>query len=203
MGYTHGNKWNDENISQAIMGVVHIAKTTSFPSRSLIKEITGNEGVSNAIRRHGGTKYWADKLGLDTKPCESKMGFEYECECLNYLSVLGYDCELTRARYPYDLIANGNIKTDVKCSNLYESKSGKFYTFNLGKVMPTCDVFVCYCISNEDIKMVYVIPSCVLSGKTQLSIGEMHSKYDKYISNWSVIGQYDEFYKRIAKGELQ
>jgi hypothetical protein len=197
MGYTHGNKWNDKNIAQAIIGVMQTAKITSFPSQSLMKEVTGNVGLSNAISRHGGTKYWADKLGLDMKPCESKIGFEYECECLNHLTALGYDCELTKARYPYDLIVNRNIKIDVKCSNLYES--GKYYTFNLEKAMPTCDVFVCYCISNDEIKKAYVIPSCVLSGITQLSIGKTHSKYDKYISNWSVIDRYDEFYKRLTK----
>ena len=197
MGYTHGTQWNDEKIEQGLKSVVETAKISSFPTRSIMREITGNEALGVAVTRHGGSRYWADKLGLEIKPCESKTGYEYECECMNTLSLFGYDCELTKARYPYDLLVNRNIKIDVKCSNLYNCKHGKFYTFNLEKSMPTCDVFVCYCLNDGDIQKVYVIPSCVLSGKTQLSIGEHKSKYDRYIDNWTIIKKYQTFYEDL------
>lgn len=191
-------KWNDEAIENAIKEVVKIAKINSMPTHSLMKKITGNEALSNAVSKHGGSKYWADKLGLEIKSCESKIGYEYECECMSTLTTMGYDCELTKSRYPYDILANGNIKIDVKVSNLYKSNRGNFYTFNLEKSMPTCDIFVCYCINdNKDINT-FVIPSCVLSGKTQLSVGAEKSKYDKYINAWNIISKYDDFYKSVA-----
>ena len=197
MGYSHGKKWSDEMIEQEIMKVIQTAKINSFPTHSLMHEVTGNLSLSNAISKHGGTRYWANRLGLEIKTCESKIGFEYECECMSYLAALGYDCELTKARYPYDVIANGNIKIDVKCSNLYHGRQGNFYTFNLEKAMPTCDVFVCYCVDNGKTQKIYVIPSCVLSGKTQLSIGENKSKYDRYIDNWTIIKKYQAFYEDL------
>lgn len=196
MGYSHGTYWTDDKIKNAIKEVVEKTKINSMPSRSLMDEVTGSTALSNAVSKHGGTKYWADKLGLEIKSCESKIGYEYECQCFNFLTSMGYDVEFTKARYPYDLIANGNIKIDVKCSNLYHGKFGNYYTFNLEKPMPTCDVFVCYCV-NENIQKIYVIPSCVLSGKTQLSIGENHSKYDKYINNWDIVFRYEAFYMQM------
>ena len=193
-------KWSDNNIENAILEVVRKAKITSFPTHSQMQEITGSEALSNAVSKHGGSRYWSKRLGLEMKKCESKVGFDFECECLHYLVSLGYDCELTIARYPYDLLANRNIKVDVKCSNLYHAKSGDFYTFNLEKKMPTCDVFVCYCVSEYDIEKTYVIPSCILSGITQLSIGKKNSKYDKYIDKWDIFARYDEFYKKMKQG---
>lgn len=200
MGYTHGKKWSNELIEATLKEVIKVSKITSFPSRKIMREVTGNEALGVAVTRSGGSKYWAERLGLEVKPCESKMGYEFECECLNFLiSILGYDCELTKARYPYDIIANNNIKIDVKSGHLYDCKNGRFYTFNLEKSMPTCDIYVCYCIDEEKTQKVYVIPSCILSGKTQLSIGENKSKYDRYIDNWDVIKQYDDFYNSFNK----
>ncbi len=196
MGYANGIKWDDKKICNAIKEVVKIAKIDSMPTQALMKEITGSFALSCAISKRGGSKYWAKKLGLKIKTCESKIGYEFECKCLNLLRHLGYRCEFTSARFPYDLLVENNIKIDVKCSNLYQTKQGNYYTFNLEKKMPTCDIFVCYCIKDEAQK-IYIIPSCVLSGKTQLSIGENHSKYDKYVENWQVVRQYDEFYRSM------
>ena len=198
MKYKHKVQWTDEKIENAIREVVKIAKINSMPTHTLMKKITGNEALSNAISKHGGSKYWADKLGLEIKSCESKTGYEYELECISHLTKAEYDCELTKARYPYDILVNNNIKVDVKCSNLYHGTAGDYYTFHLEKSKPTCDVYVCYCVNNDVIQKVYIIPSCVLSGKTQLSVGVKKSKYDKYINAWSIISKYDDFYKNIA-----
>lgn len=199
MGYGHITRWNDENIENAIKEVMEIAKIDVMPTHTTIFSVTGNYGLTNAIRRHGGSRYWAEKLGLEIKPCESEIGFKYECECMNFLTELGYDCELTKVRYPYDIILNNNIKIDVKCGNLYRGIQGNYYTFSLEKSKPTCDVYVCYCVKDNKKQKVYVIPSCVLSSKTQLSIGEKRSKYDKYIDNWKILKKYDEFYSELLK----
>ena len=200
MGYSHGQKWKDETIENAIYEVMKIAKINTFPTHSLIKRVYGNNCLTNAISKHGGTRYWANKLGLEIKSCESEFGYDYECECMNYLTLkYDYDCELTKVRYPYDILVNNNIKVDVKCSHLYKGKQGSFYTFNLEKPKPTCDIYVCYCLNNKEVTKIYIIPSCVLSGKTQLSIGELTSKYDKYIDNWHIFPRYNDFYNQINR----
>lgn len=197
MGYSYGTKWTNEMVEMAIKDVMQKAKIKSMPTHSVIKRVTGSDALSNAIRRRGGTRYWANKLGLELKKCESEMGRNYECECMSILTTLGFDSELTKARYPYDILANNNIKIDVKSSNLYVGENGSFYSFHLEKEKPTCDVFVCYCIDNKTTTKIYILPSCVVSGKTMLSIGKNRSKYDRYIDNWAVIKQFDEFYNLL------
>ena len=161
MGYAHGTQWNNELIEKSILDVVEKAKINTFPTKSIIKEVTGSSGLSNAIRRHGGTRYWAEKLGLEIKPCESRFGEEYEFECMKTVKHFGYRCEKTPIRYPYDLLVENNIKVEVKSGNIYHGKQGDFYTFNLEKAKPTCDIFVCYCLEGDKIKKVYVIPSSI------------------------------------------
>lgn len=75
MGYSHGNQWTEKNIEIAIKEVMSKAKINTMPTHTVMKEITGNEALSNAVRRHGGSKYFADKLNLEIKQCESKLGF--------------------------------------------------------------------------------------------------------------------------------
>lgn len=198
MGYTHGIKWDRDSIEIAIKAVMSTAKIDTFPTRTLIRQITGNEALGCAISRNGGTQYWAKRLGVEMKRCESKMGHEYECMCKRYLTIMGYNCEFTSARYPYDILVNDNIKIDVKSGKLHQYENGKFFTFNIEKEMPTCDIYVCYCVNKNDVDRVYVIPSCIISGITQLSIGEKTSKYDRFIDNWNIVQDYQEFYKYLA-----
>ena len=188
-------KWECGEIENEIKKAVEKAKLKTFPTHSQIKEITGSYSLSNAIRRNGGTAYWAQKMNLDMKSSESKTGLDYELKCISILTGKGYECDKMRERYPYDLTVNKHIKIDVKSGKLYNGKSGNFYTFNLEKSNPTCDIFICFCVEKSKI---YVIPSCALYGITQLSIGEHHSKYDKYIDRWDIIRKYDEFYKELS-----
>lgn len=199
MGYVHGTQWNADLIEKGIKDVMKKAKINSFPTHSLIKDVTGSYALSNAISKHGGSQYWAEKLGLEIKPCESKFGEEYELECMKTLKHLGYRCEKTPIRYPYDLLVERNIKVEVKCGNLYHGKHGVYYSFNLEKAKPTSDLFVCYCLENDEIKKVYVIPASVLSGITQLSIGRHISKYDPYISKWNYFQKYADFYQSMRR----
>lgn len=198
MGYSHGTSWDDERIASAILDVASKLTEKTMPTHSQMDELTGSCGLSNAVSRHGGTVYWANKLQLDTKFCESALGYEFELRCRNRLADMGYDCQMTQARYPYDILVNRNIKVDVKVGNLYTSKNGSFYTFNLEKSMPTCDVFVCYCIDNDNVIDTLVIPSCKVSGNVQLSVGKTKSKYSKYSDAWWVFEHYDDFYKLIG-----
>ena len=194
MGYAHGTCWDEKLIESTLNDVIKKAKINTFPTHKQMNEVTGSMALTNAVSRHGGTRYWADKLGLEIKPSESRLGEEYELKCMEKVQHLGYRCEKTPVRYPYDLLVQSNIKVDVKCGNLYKGVQGDYYTFNLEKKKPTCDIFVCYCIENDEIKKVLVIPSCELSGKTQLSVGKNSSVYDRYIDMWDYFHLYDEFY---------
>lgn len=197
MGYTHGKKWNQTTIENELKEVMRIANIETMPTHSLMNAITGNCGLSLAVSRNGGTKYWASRIGVEIKYCETELGYLYESECMGYLiNNYGYECERTKERYPYDLLVNRNIKVDVKSGNLYHGIKGDYYTFNLAKAKPICDIYVCYCM-DDGVKKVYIIPSCVLSGKTQLSIGKFRSKYDKYIDNWELFKTYNDFYENL------
>lgn len=191
-------KWTEEAIEKGIFEVMEKAEIKTMPTSSLIMQITGRYSLSVAIQKHGGFVFWANKLGLEMSNCETRIGKSFENICINYLIKLGYDCESTSARYPYDVLAD-YVKIDVKVSNLYNGKTGDFYTFNLEKSKPTCDIFVAYCIDEcKDIKKVYVIPAVVMQGKTQLSIGKTSSKYDKYLTAWGIVKKYNDFYRSIT-----
>lgn len=190
-------KWTEELIQEGILDVMQKAEIKTMPTSNLINKITGRYCLSVAIQKHGGFVYWASKLGLDMSNCETRVGQSFENICKSTLIQYGYDCASMSARYPYDILADF-VKIDVKLSNLYMGKQGDFYTFNLEKSNPTCDIFVAYCINEQkDILKTYIIPAVVLQGKTQLSIGKTNSKYDKYIDGWDIIEQYNEFYKKI------
>lgn len=197
MGYSHGKKWTGKEIENGILDVMLKNKIDCMPTHTMIKNTLGDYSLVCAISKHGGTKYWANRLGLDVKKCESKFGEDYEYHCKDFLiEKLDMECEKTKARYPYDLLVDKNIKVDVKVSKPYKDS---YYTFNLEKTEPTCDLFVLYCVTNENsIYKTFVIPSCVLSKKTQVSLGMNTSKYNKYINAWDLFYVYKDFYEQLS-----
>lgn len=199
MGYSHGQNWNEQLLKQELFSVMDVLQIYRMPTHSEMLKATGSNALAQALKRTGGTDYWAQKLGLDTKECDSKLGTQYEFVCKQYLEFCGFSCEITKARYPYDLLVNSNIKIDVKASNLYCGPAGNFFTFNLSKEMPTCDIFVCFCLKGNDFCKAYIIPSCVVSGKNQLSIGEKTSKYDAYKNAWHFVDKYNDFYNMLLQ----
>jgi len=200
MVHSHGESWNDELIEKGIIDVMQKASISTMPTLSITNEILGNSSLSNAISKHGGFAFWAKKLGLEQLKCETRLGKEHESYCLNFIQYnFDFAVEQMTYNFPYDLLVESNIKIDVKVSRMY-NKGFKYYTFNLEKKSPTCDIFVAYCI-DDDKKIVktYVIPSSVLSGKTQLSVGVIKSKYDKYLDNWELLNKYNKFYDSLSK----
>lgn len=199
MSYTHGIKWNEALIEKELNILVAKFNLNVFPSVKKLNNLIGNHSLSNAICRKGGIRYWAEKIKLPIGRCETFFGQKYEEKCFEYLKSIGYEVERMSTRFPYDLSVNKHIKIDVKAGRLYSClKTGSFYTFNLEKKNPTCDIFVCYCINKEEeIVKTYIIPSKKMYGKKQLSVGEKSSVYDNYKNNWNIIKVYDDFYKHI------
>lgn len=206
MAYAHGTKWTESMVIDRLNEVVEEKNLDHFPTHSELIDYYNNNALASKLAKSGGTKYWSNKLGMKQVSCESKFGDKYEEYCMEQLEKLGYECEKMKPRYPYDLTANKHIKIDVKSARLFTSvtnSNSKYYTFNLEKTNPTCDIFICYCLDeNNKLAKIYIIPSVELYGKTQLSLGVYKSKYDKFINRWDIFDFYDSFYKKsIALGE--
>ncbi|MDY6396051.1 MAG: hypothetical protein SPL29_06485 [Bacteroidales bacterium] len=197
MGYSHGTKWNKELILKEIKKIIERFKFSSFPTLKQINTIRGCYDLSAAICKTEGVRFWAKEMDMPLVKSDTNFGKEYENKCFDILQKMRYKVDRTPTNFPYDLAANKHIKIDVKVGRLYTNKNGKYYSFNLEKKFPTCDIFVCYCIDEDGkIEKIYVVPSKIMYGKKQLSIGVKESKYDIYKNNWAIIREYDAFYKR-------
>lgn len=200
MGYTHGKAWNKSLVIEGVESVMNGLGIDSMPTEKMVKEFTNSCALNVAISRYGGGRIKLSKeMGIECKGVETMLGVEYEELAGEYIvNSKGMEIIQMGAKYPYDILVNGNIKVDVKVSRLSNANGG-YYTFNLGKVYPTCDIFVCYCIDDDNnIIKTYVIPSCVMSGKTQLSVGRIASMYDIYLDKWDILNTYDKFYKLLV-----
>ena len=199
MGHSHGKIWKEIEIAKGIKYVMDVAGIDTMPNQSITKNIMGDTSLNNAISRSGGFIFWANKLGIKNSGIETMFGVKFEKYCADFI-IENFDLDVQKmnAHYPYDLLVSENIKIDVKAGRKYRGKFS-FYTFNLEKRFPTCDIFVAYCVSdNNEIIKTYVIPSKILYGITQLSVGINQSKYDKYLDAWEVIDKYNEFYKTLV-----
>lgn len=204
MGYTHGNKWTDELIEQRIRMVVDELGLKRFPTHTEMEQCEDGKALAVKISKSGGTKFWAKKLGFGIKDCESEVGEHYEIYALKdiyeHTLLSGYK---NKVGYPYDLTIDNNIKVDVKASHIVcNNNDYHYYSFNLEKKEPTCDIFLLYCINNcEEICKTYIIPSCFTYGKTQVGISaNRSSKWDKLKNAWFYFEKYNSFYNEIMKG---
>ena len=199
MGYSHGFEWDDKLICEKLQAMTRYMKEPKMPTHKEMNEFYHDRALSNAVSKHGGTKYFANLLNLPLKDCEAKVGDIYEDVCEKYIrDEMNLKVERMKYRYPYDLLVEQCVKIGVMSSKLFISSIDTcFYTFHLDKRKPTCDILVCYCIDeNDKIVKTYVIPSHVLYDHVQLSIGVYNSLYDKYLDNWDLIRKYEGFYKK-------
>ena len=187
--------WTEEKIIVALTEMISATKQKTMPTHNEIKRFYGNCKLTNAMRRHGGTKHYANLLGLEIKKCESQFGETYENLFIDALQArFNYKCEKTSPRYPYDVLVEDAVKIDVKASNPYRHNNTRWYSCNIEKRQQTCDIYVIFCIDEGTTKL-YIIPSAVMSGKTQFSIGMNTSMYDKYLNRWDIISDYVNFMK--------
>lgn len=178
--------WKKETKNK-ILEVIKSMGINRMPSRSELKMVTGGEVLSNKIIRSGGYKFWAKQLEVDLKNCETYFADKYENKTADYLKQTFENVKMTPVKFPYDIVINNSTKIDVKASRLYRGKNGSFYTFNLESKYPKSDFYVAYCVgNNEETIKILIIPSFVMSGKKQLSVGEK-SIYDKYSNRWDLI----------------
>lgn len=200
MAYSHGIQWSYDTIKAGLQELIRKEKLMAMPTAKQVRDYMGDTRLSGAIAKRGGYDFWAKELNLPMQRGETRLGREYEVYCMEYLiNKFGFECEQMSIKHPYDLLVN-DIKVDVKCANLFRfSKGYSYYTFNIEKRSPTCDIFVCYCLGENGIVKTYVIPAVIVSGKCQLSVGEHTSVYDKYLDKWEIFEKYDNFYKSIKE----
>lgn len=181
-----------------IQRVIKALELERFPTHSEMVEFLGNKSLTNKISKSGGTKYWAKLLGYEVKVCESEFGNYFEKYSIEDITkntgLQGYQ---NKVGYPYDITINKHIKVDIKSSAIIKNSNNyRYHSFNLEKKEPTCDIYILYCIDdNDEIYKKYIIPSCHLYGQTQIGISAFgNSKWDKYRDKWSVFNTYNEFY---------
>ncbi len=198
MGYAHGTEWTESKVLDAIKEAMEGIGIDRMPSRSEMDKYYGNSALSNKISKTGGFYHYAEMLGMEIKPSETALGVSVENTIRHKLISLGFDVEKTPTKFPYDLIVNKRVKIDVKAGRLTTSGIWPYYTFNLEKKEPTCDFYVAVTLKEADeVKDIYIIPSSVLAGKSQLSIGVRKSIYNKYIDRWDLIELIDQAFSKI------
>ena len=196
MGYTHGESWNDELIERKIKEVVEKLNLDHFPTHAEIIKTFGSRGLASKISKHKGTVYWAEKLGLPLKYSETSFGNKFEIEAItDIFENTGLHSVQTSSRHPYDLIVNNSVKVDVKASKEFINNcNSKAFSFNLEKREPTCDIFILYCLNDDETyRKVLIVPACSLLGQTQIGVGDK-SKWDFYMNRWDFIKQYSDFF---------
>lgn len=199
MAYSHGIRWNDELIIKYLNEVVSKMNIDYFPTHKEIEDFYGNEGLTNKISEKG-TDYWAKKLNLPLKDSETKLGLIYEKKAIKDIyDNTGLNSELMIPRFPYDLLTNKKVKVDVKASHCYVRKGVVYFTFNLEKKCPTCDIFILYCLEDDEtIIKTIIFPANLVVGKSQIGVG-MNSKWDLYRDKWDYIVKFNDFYKDVIK----
>ena len=197
MGYAHGHKWTNQDIIESIKEVIDFYGLDRMPSKQEIEEFYGNSALTNKISKTGGFYVWAKNLGLKVKDSETKMGLELEVQMMKILKEMGFKCETTSTKYPYDLLVNGCVKIDVKAARKTKIRGSDAYSFRLTKEQQTCDVYIAVCVNDKrEIQRIYVIPAHITTGKIQLCMGAIHSRYDSYVDRWDIIERFSEaFYK--------
>lgn len=192
MGYTGGVIWTDEAIASGIMEIANLFEPIRMPTRSEISEMRGDEALTNAISKHGGFGFWADKLGLEQKYSETRLGIEGEQYIANILRSMGHKVETTSVKYPYDLLIDDCIKVDVKTANESSVRGFPIHSYRLAKEQQTCDFYILY---EADTKRVYVIPANKLYGQVQVGMGLNSNTYAQYLGAYHLIQQAVEMYQ--------
>lgn len=189
-------KWTDDKIENGIKEIMKTLNIDRMPSASELKSI-GRNDIHCAISKHD-LKYsgWAEKLGIERKSSDTLKGQEYEGILERTLKEKGYTVERMTTKYPYDLVVNDHVKVDVKVGGAHYHYNSRCHTFRPSKVYPTCDLYICLALDEEEnIEKTFVIPS-KLAQLVTLNICK-ESKYNVFINRWDYIDRFTEFYKTL------
>lgn len=197
MGYAHGHRWTDEEIMLRICNMFSDLEMNRMPTRKEVIEYYDN-ATACAIERRVGWYKLAESLNLPIKKCETTTGKKHESLLANELSNMGFMVEKMPQNFPYDLLVDRAVKIDVKASHIYRGPKGSFYSFNLEKPFPTCDIYALRLLNDDNsINCTLIIPSKDVPTNTQISVGSKGSKYKQYAGRWDIIQKYSELMKAV------
>ena len=188
-------KWTDEKIEEGIMVIANKFSPVRMPTDKETVEMSDIPGLSNAIQRSGGYAYWANRLNLDQKYSETKIGVKYEHLIGKMLEAKGHKVVYTPTKHPYDLLVDGCVKVDVKVANESQVRGYPIHAYRTSKKLQTCDFYIC-CENDKD-KNIYVIPACVCSGQSQIEMGIESRKYQIYKEAFHLIDRTVRFYEDL------
>jgi hypothetical protein len=187
-----------DQITKAVKDTQKKLSITRMPSFSEIKDTNkDSDRILNLIRRNGGYRYWADKLNLKLKDCETNLGVDYEFVVEEELQSRGFNTEKMPLKFPYDLLLNEATKVDVKVANLHIVKSNgtSFFKFGINKEYPTCDFYILVALIDEEIYKTLVVPSQLIKSKN-LSIG-IKSKLDIYKDRYDLLTNHSNYINKL------
>lgn len=191
--------WTENDVKNGIYYTMKYHGISRMPTHAEMCEAFGDTSLSNKVNKTGGSRRWASELGLDSVECETTFGQMVEEIVKEKLEELGFSCQLTGTKHPYDILVNECVKIDVKAARKSKVRTSDVYSFRTAKTQQTCDIYIAACISDGiDIEKYYIIPSHVVSGNVQLCIGAGHSMYDKYIDRWDIIRTLSDVIKWIV-----
>lgn len=193
-------KYTDEEICQQIKTVMNALGLDRFPTASEIIDYYDNYALCAVIGKYGGCEYFAKMLGCNVKESSVSFGKSYEKVALEDIKKeTGLEGILTSHKHPYDIYAGSGVKVDVKVSRFKPSdaKRTNLHEVYIGKKEPTCDLYLIYCLDEDDIPLKrLVIPSCLLRDKQLIGIG-FDSKWDLFDEKWYYFNTYESFYRRM------
>ena len=95
--------------------------------------------------------------------------------------------------YPFDLLANGVVRIDVKAASMC---ANKYFSYALHKAAPCCDLYILVEIRENEPSKFYVVPSKNLRQK-QVCMGLYKTVYEKYQNRFDYIDRYTNLFGEI------
>jgi hypothetical protein len=190
-------KWTDELIEIELKKCISVLKINRMPTADELKQI-GRNDLHCKISRTKKYSGWASELGLELKHCETRMGNKYEDLVKTKIEQHGFRVLSMTTKHPYDLLVSDVLKIDVKVGKAHNHFEARAHTFALNKKYPTCDLYICVALNeNEEIERYFIIPSKHVQMVT-LNIGK-ESKYNKYVDRWGYINKFIKLHEKFIE----
>jgi len=194
--YSKCIKWDENSIKNKIIEVMRVLDLNRMPSSRETIAVTGNYSLGDAIMKHGGFYFWANKLNVKSKNCETSLGRLYEEKSMKVLEDMGYTIQRMKVGYPFDLLINNKIKIDVKTSRPHMCNGSRVHMIGINKKYAVCDLYLVYALDELDnIERIFIVPGYELK-IVSMSFGK-ESIYNIYINKWDLIKKYDDFYNSL------
>lgn len=159
-----------------------------MPSAPYLQQ-SGVGWLSSWISKNGGFVGVSQRLNLQRDHSDSDTGWDGEKRVQKLLEDNGFSVQRSsQIKSPFDLLANGLVKIDVKTSKITtrnNSQSGGSVTgwfYRIGKA-PQADIIALFCMDNDD---VFFIPWNALP-HTNVTLSQGGGKYRKYLNRFDLL----------------